>query len=410
MISTPVAAGVFLFLLSAGIRFALLPLAPLDPAWTIRWETGAVADQLARTGEYANPYSLPTGPTAHTIPSYTGLMALIFRFFGVTMAAEYARCYLTVVSFSTMYALLPWIASRLGLGVSAGLLGGILGVLNPLHLLFGISGVLGEEFAAIGMGLLTVASVARWSSASGSPAQSILLGAGWGAAFHASPALLLVMLGFTAFELWWNKGSGKWSLSAAMLAGVVLACAPWAWRNYIAFHEFVFIRSNFGLELRMGNHEGAAADMEVMDRLDPRLQLHPRLHPEEAEKVREWGEMEYMRRARREALQWIGEHPGAFLRLTVLRVLHVWFGSLHLPFVVLGTSLLMILAILGARRILPSLSTPQRAAVLIPLATFPLVYYVVAWMPRYRLPIDWILLILAGAEISHWIRQRQPEV
>lgn len=410
IIQSPWRSAVFLFFVSVALRAVLLPLAPLDPAWTIRWETGAVADQLARTGEYANPYSLPTGPTAHTIPFYTGVMALIFRLFGVTMAAEYARCCLTIVSFSAMYALLPWIAARLGLGTSAGLAGGILGVLNPLHLLFGISGVLGEEFAAIGLGLLMVASVARWTGGSDSLARSILLGAGWGAAFHASPPLLLVVLGFTAFELWYSQHSRKWLLSAAMIAGVVLACAPWVWRNYVVFDEFVFIRSNFGLELRMGNHKGAAADMEVMDRLDLRLQAHPRLHREEAEKVTQWGEMEYMRQARRQALEWIGENPGAFLRLTGLRVLHVWFGSLHLPFVVVGTSLLTILAFLGARRILPVLSAPQRAALLIPLATFPLVYYVVAYMPRYRLPVDWILLMLAGVEVSYWIRRWQPEV
>ena len=410
MIQSPWRSGVFLFFLSAAIRAALLPLAQLDPAWTIRWETGAVADQLARTGEYANPYSLPTGPTAHTIPFYTGVMALIFRIFGVTMAAEYARRSLSIVSFSVMYALMPWIAARLGLGKTAGLLGGLLGVLNPLSLLFGISGVLGEEFAAIGLGLLMVASVVRWKGGGGSRARSILLGAGWGAVFHASPPLLLVAFGFTVFELWYSQHSRRWLLSAAMMAGVGLACTPWVWRNYVVFGEFVFIRSNFGLELRMGNHQGAAPDMEVMDRLDLRLQAHPRLHCEEAEKVKQWGEIEYMRRARRDALEWIRANPGAFLRLTALRVLHIWFGSLHLPFVVAGTSLLTILAFFGARRVLPDLSAPQRAALLIPLAMFPLIYYAVAYMPRYRLPIDWILLMLAGVEVSHWIRRWQPEV
>jgi hypothetical protein len=36
---------------------------------------------------------------------------------------------------------------------------------------------------------------------------------------------------------------------------------------------------------------------------------------------------------------------------------------------------------------------------LIPLATYPLIYYIVAYMPRYRIPIDWILYILAGAAV-----------
>jgi hypothetical protein len=87
IVSSPWRAGVLLFVLSVAVRTVLLPVAPLNPAWTVGWETGAVADQLARTGEYANPYALPTGPTAHPLPFYTGVMALIYRLFGVTMAA-----------------------------------------------------------------------------------------------------------------------------------------------------------------------------------------------------------------------------------------------------------------------------------------------------------------------------------
>ena len=60
---------------------------------------------------------------------------------------------------------------------------------------------------------------------------------------------------------------------------------------------------------------------------------------------------------------------------------------------------LTVLAIVGAWRSFPRITIPQRAAFLIPLATYPLIYYIVAYMPRYRIPIDWILYILAGAAI-----------
>lgn len=50
-----------------------------------------------------------------------------------------------------------------------------------------------------------------------------------------------------------------------------------------------------------------------------------------------------------------------------------------------------------AWRSIPKITIPQRAAFLIPLITYPLIYYIVAYMPRYRIPIDWILFILAGA-------------
>jgi hypothetical protein len=67
---------------------------------------------------------------------------------------------------------------------------------------------------------------------------------------------------------------------------------------------------------------------------------------------------------------------------------------------------LTLLALAGAWRTLPRLAVPQRAALLIPLAAYPLIYYVVAYMGRYRVPLDWILLVFAGAEVWRWIARR----
>jgi hypothetical protein len=159
------------------------------------------------------------------------------------------------------------------------------------------------------------------------------------------------------------------------------------------------------LELRLGNHDGAAADMEVMDAREGDSMRHPGNNREEAFKVRELGEMEYMRQAKREAVEWISAHPSEFLRLTASRVIHFWFGPLHQPLMAAAISLLTILALLGARRTLPALTMPQRAALLIPLVTFPLVYYIVTYMSRYAVPINWLLLMFAGAEVWHWIKR-----
>ena len=57
----------------------------------------------------------------------------------------------------------------------------------------------------------------------------------------------------------------------------LLACLPWAWRNYTKLGAPVFIRSNFGLELRMGNNPGALATFEEMDASGGRY-LHPRVN------------------------------------------------------------------------------------------------------------------------------------
>ncbi len=51
-----------------------------------RWDGGAewenIARNLASTGEFANPYPSPTGPTAHSPPAYPFLLSLVFRAVG----------------------------------------------------------------------------------------------------------------------------------------------------------------------------------------------------------------------------------------------------------------------------------------------------------------------------------------
>ncbi|MHC4305746.1 MAG: hypothetical protein ACYTEY_03805 [Planctomycetota bacterium] len=392
-------AFVIIFLLAFAIRGYLLTKVSTEYVLpSTRWEMEAIATSLVESGRFADPYALPTGPTAHLPPVLPGILALIWRVFGMGLAAGYASWVFRIATQSAMYAVLPWFSLKLGLGRQAGVLGGLAGAVLarwPGH---------GEALTAIVLGLLLIAFVGRWTGALRSPARSLLLGLAWGVAFHIQPALLPVMLGCVAFELWWHRDRRKWLHSAAMILGVTLACAPWGVRNYVTFHEVFFIRSNLGLELRMGNHEDAAAAMEVMDARHEHL--HPRLQVEEALKVRELGEVVYMRQAGHEAVEWIRAHPATFARLTASRVVHFWCGPLHRPWAAAGVTAILLLALLGAWRTFPGLALPQRAALLIPLATFPLIYYVVAYMSRYRIPLNWILVLLAGAAVWHWIKRR----
>lgn len=365
-----------------------------------RWEMEAIATSLAERGQFADPYALPTGATAHLPPILPFILAGIWRTFGMGLVAGYAAWLFRIATVAAMYAMVPWFAGKLGVGRQAGFLAGLAGAFIatwPGH---------GEALTAIAMGLLLVSFLRRWSFGLGSRGGSFMLGLGAGVAFHIQPVLLPVVLGCMAFELWWSKDRRRWILSGLMALGIVLACVPWGWRNYSTFGEIFFIRSNLGLELRMGNHDGAAAAMEVMDARQEHI--HPRTHEGEALKVRELGEVVYMRQAGREALAWIRAHPAEFARLTASRVAHIWFGPLHEPSVALGFTALTILAMLGALRLMPSLTVPQRAALLIPLATYPLIYYVVAYMPRYRVPLDWIFLMLAGASVWGWIERGRP--
>ena len=361
-------------------------------------ELGAIAESLAETGRFADPYIVPTGPTAHLPPIPPAILALIYYWFGRTNTAAYLYIGFLMATSSLIYALLPWIADRLGASRQAGLVGGLMGAFmveteQPTH---------GEGLAAIMLGLMLMAFLRRWNGGQNSFTAAFLLGIWSGISFHVQPALLPVFLGCLAFEISWYSAKKKTATMGVLVLGVVLACIPWAWRNYTVFHDFFFIRSNLGLELRMGNSPGVAATFEEMDRAGHRYK-HPRATIEEARKVQQLGEMEYMREALNESLTWIQDNPLEFFKLTFLRFVHFWFG----PLLPSPTSALVvaltILAMLGIRRVFPSLTLPQRIILLTPLLTYPLIYYLVPYAPRYRMPIDWMLFLLAGIEICGWI-------
>ena len=404
---TPAMTFVFIFLLAFAVRAALLAVWVSNHAdfHRLGGEIGRVALSLMRTGQFADPYMIPTGPTAHPTPLSPALLAFIYHAFGMTATAGYARALVGISSHSALCALLPWFARELGLGARAGIFAGGAWALIPMQGLGEVIGLGGSAHAALAFGLLTAAFLHRWTADRLSAAGSLLLGIACGAAFHVLPPLLLVVLGNLVFELWWKRDRHKWRLAACVAAGAALACVPWIWRNYAALHAFFFIRSNFGLELRIANHPGADADIEVTYARDGTLR-HPSENLEEARQVRDLGEAEYNRRARNEALAWIRNHPAEFLRLTLMRFLHFWCGQLRYPLLAALFTTVTVLALLGLRRILPALDTPGRAALLIPLATFPLVYYVVSYVAHYPAPLAWLLLLLAGYEVQSWISRR----
>ena len=175
---------------------------------------------------------------------YVFLLALLYWAFGFTLFAGILHWLLVPASYSVTYAMLPWVADRLGIGRGAGLVGGAVGaflVLWPGEV---------EGFAGVALALMAVAFVRWWSRPGGADRYSILLGLAAGASFHLQPALLPVILGWLVFELWRRREGAGWH--RLLFVGMTVACVPWAVRNQVAFGEQFFVRSNLGLELYVG--------------------------------------------------------------------------------------------------------------------------------------------------------------
>ena len=362
-----------IFLLSLAIRVNQLnQLSHRYLVPTADRELGAITLSLVKSGEFGNTYILPTGPTAHLPPIPPLINSFIYRAFGLTSRAGYVIALLIIVTASVLYGMLSWFSERFGTGWAAGVIAGLAGVVG------GLVGSIwdklpghGEYLAVLLMGLLLVVFLRRWERQSASWSGSLLLGLASGATFHVQPALLPVILGCMLFELWWLKNPRKWALVGVIALGILLACLPWGWRNYRTFKAVFFIRSNLGLELRMGNSVGAAATFERMDALGTHY-YHPRADGSEARKLIELGEVAYMRQVGGEALAWISAHPAEFLSLTAQRSANLWAGPLHRPLKESpGVLALTVLAIVGAWRFFSQDHRSTACGVLDPAANLP---------------------------------------
>src|SRR5262249_26445867 len=116
--------------------------------------------------------------------------------------------------------------------------------------------------------------------------------------------------------------------SAVMLLVAALCVGPWILRNYRELGGFVAVRSNFGLELWVGNNPEATGQTFGTHADDPNgilWHLHPYSNQQEKARLKAIGELPYMREKLHLALAWIGEHPGQFCRLTCKRCELYWF-------------------------------------------------------------------------------------
>ena len=394
-------AVAIVFLVALAIRLYLLTRVPeryIIPHH--RWEIEAIAWSLVENGRFADPYAVPTGPTAHVPPLYPLALSGVWRIFGLGASGGYAGWIMGLGLAALQCALIPWFAVRLGLGLAPGIMVGVgCAVLPawPSHV---------EPPAAILLGLLMLAFRRRWVGESPTLSRSLLLGAGAGVAFHLQPVLLSVVAGFLAFELWRIRDPRRWTAAGAVLLGALVVCLPWAWRNYSTMHGIFFIRSNFGLELLVGNHPGAKA--EIDDMLNTVTHLHPRTSVEQARRVRDLGEVAFMRAAGAEARGWIAANPWTYARLSAERALAFWCRTTEELWYAVPATLVTLLGALGAARLLPRRSEAERAVLLVPLIMFPPVYYFVDYLPRYRLPVIWVLYLFAAAEVWYRLRRGAP--
>ncbi|HJU74870.1 MAG TPA: glycosyltransferase family 39 protein [Gemmatimonadaceae bacterium] len=390
----------------------------LDPQGDEKFfdEPGSVAYSLSRGEGFANPYGGPTGPTAHVAPFTPLLLALFIKVFGGNTDTAWLASRLVACAIISLHAaLLPLIAERAGIGRRAGVVAGALAAI-PLFLWLETNGRFETPYVVLATTLL-VSLTAVWLDPKHSRRDTrdwALLGLGWGVGVLLTPTLLPVLLALLVVGALPSLSAGRRltiTHGVAALVGAMLVFVPYSVERSLALRAPLLVRSNFGLELFISNNDAAhprfldnMADSAVMHR------YHPLLRRSEAIKVMNMGEGAYHAMLRRQAVDWIADHPGAFLRLTSARFVQFWLPTANHP---VKTVFLALLTVFGigwfgrhVRRGDPHVVAARLW--LTAIVAFSLLHYAIQADIRYRYPVQGLFLLAAGAGLVDFARRLRP--
>jgi 4-amino-4-deoxy-L-arabinose transferase-like glycosyltransferase len=369
-----------------------------DNNFSFGWEMGSIGRSLALGQGYSNPFGEPTGPTAWEPPVYPLLIAGVFKLFGIYTHAS-ALVLLAINSiFSALTCIPIFLIAKRCFSEKVAVWSAWLWVLAPFVMYWCTRWVWETSLAALLLTLifwlaLVLEDRDGWAA-------WLEFGLLWGVAALTNTSLLafLPASGLWAWSRRWKRG--KRSLGGVVLASAVfVACvAPWLARDYRTFGKFIFIRSNFGAELRIGN--GPYADGTWQE------YLHPSQNIYEMRRYRQMGEVAYVAARKREAMAFIRHDFPRFLGLSAKRLVYYWAGvpravaiSALFPF---RDSLFLASSVLALWGLGRALRKRQPGAWLFfwLVLCYPAVYYFVFPHPRYRHPIEPELGILIVYVIS----------
>jgi len=397
-------------LLSRGALVLALP----RTAETFYDEPGQVAISLGNSGQFADPYGTPTGPTAHVAPLMPLILALFIKILGNVDSAWLASRLLECVVIALFAALLPSVAERFGLSRRAGIVAGFVAAL-PTFLWIETNGKFETTYTLLATTLLVAFTAHRLTHNHlfGTTRSWAVIGAAWGLGVLIAPTLLPVMLALVAYGLLSRSENGHLvpRQAAAAVAAAALVFLPYSIERSLSVGGPVLVRSNFGLELFVSNND--VAEPRYLQNMSPgksMLRYHPMAQRREAMRVRAMGEGAYNALLQRRAMAWIVAHPARFTRLTLARAKEFWFPTSNSA---LKTAFLWSVAIAGVAW-LASLARgrdPERATLarawLVALVAYSLVYYVIQADVRYRYPVQGLLLLATSAGAVELFHRRR---
>jgi len=368
-------------------------------------ETGSVALSLLNKGVMADPYLIPTGPTAHTAPGTVGLLAMTYAIFdGNTPSARIAQGVLALLFYLGGVWLVIHYCRQQRLCLP-GLVGALLlTCVLPVHLYATI--VFWRQWDQPVSALLIMALLLAWTMPRAPRerpyTRAIVIAVIGGIGGLFAPILPIIAC-IAELHLGWKSRAWRPAVVGTVL--ILASLAPWAVRNQQMLGSAILTRSNFGLELAVGNHAGATG----VYKLAGAPAIHPYNYVDAAQRLATIGEVAYMAEMKQRAMGWITANPEAFFKLSVTRARLLFFPEMvdgdplfswAKQIVVWATSLLMLGMLLTVFLMrLPVL--PWIACVLLPVGPYILTHAT----QRYAFPTYFAAVCLIATGIDALVRR-----
>jgi hypothetical protein len=378
------------------------------------WEMGRIGASLASGHGFSSPFDAPTGPTAWEPPLYPYLTAGVFFIFGIYSKAS-AFVLLALNSFFSALTCIPiFLIARRIFSEKVAVGSAWAWALLPNVMYWCTKWVWETSLSALLLAVLFWLALSMEDRDGWWP--WVRFGVLWGVAALNSTVLIAFLPGAGLWVLYrsyktptspkitspkiiekWGiprTSHGKQSIAGVVLASIAFSAVltPWLVRNYETFGQCIFIRDNFGAELRLGN--GPGADGTWME------YLHPAQNAEALREYAAMGELNYIAMRKRQAIDYIRADYARFARLCVKRFIYYWAAppkatrpawiSPVKNSLFLASSALMFWGLGRALR----LRKPGAWLLFWLMLLYPAVYYVVFPSPRYRVPIEPEMTIL----------------
>ena len=357
------------------------------------WEMGRIAESLARGEGFSNPFHGTTGPTAWEPPLTPFLIAGMFKLAG-TYSRLSAFLLLVVNSFWSALTCVPiFLIARRCFSERVAVGSAWTWALMPYAIYWCTKWVWETSLSALLIATIFWLVITFEERDGMKP--WVEFGILWGVAALNSP-VLLSFLPASGLYAWCRRSkAGKKSMAGVALASLLFfACiTPWLVRNYRVFGRPVFLRSNFGAELRMGNGPGANGTWMYI--------LHPTQDNVQLQRYRTMGELAYVEARKQEAYAWIKANPREFVIVTLKKFVYYWYSvpkAYDNPWVApLKEALFFFTSVMAFWGLARALRRHKPYAWLFfwLILCYPAVYYLVFPHARYRHPIDPEITILA---------------